>query len=307
MNKKVIKSYKAFDKDMTCKGFQYEVGKEYEMDGEIECCRRGFHACENPLEVFDYYDMFESRFAEVEQSGIIDKEIDSTKICSSRIKIKAELKLEDIINIGVKWLKHAASSFRIDEILSDHTNRTKRMRSTGDKANIGSLCNGSIISSSGRYTRISSSGDCTLIGSSGFASKICLSGDKSCVVSAGVCAEISSVCCNAKICSSGNNACISSCGDWVMINSTGGSANICSSGIGAKINSMGDNSVIICSGNDSAVKAKVGSWITLTEWKWSRTETYATPSIKTEYVDGVRIKADTWYKLENGKFVEVEE
>lgn len=307
MNEKVIKSYKAFNKDMTCKGFQYEVGKEYEMCGEIECCRRGFHACKNPLEVFDYYDMFESRFAEVEQSGIIDKGVDSTKICSSRIKIKAELELEDIINIGMEWLKHTASSFRIDEILSDHTNRTKRMRSTGDNANIGSLCNGSIISSSGRYTRISSSGDCTLIGSSGFASKISLSGDKSCVVSTGVCADISSVGCNAKICSSGNNADISSLGDWVVISSTGVSARIYSSGIGAKINSMGDNSVIICSGSDSAVKAKVGSLITLTEWKWSRTETYVTPCIKTEYVDGENIKADTWYQLKNGKFVEVNE
>lgn len=89
MNKKVIKSYKAFDMDMKCRGFQYEVGKEYELDGEIECCSRGFHACESPLEVFDHYDMLKSRFAEVEQSGTIDREEYTTKVCSSRIKIKA--------------------------------------------------------------------------------------------------------------------------------------------------------------------------------------------------------------------------
>ena len=102
MAEKVIKSYKGFDSSLSCRGFQYEVGKEYEMDGHIECCKRGFHACESPLEVFDHYDMLKSRFAEVEQSGIIDREEDSTKVCSSRIKIKAELKLADIINIGVK-------------------------------------------------------------------------------------------------------------------------------------------------------------------------------------------------------------
>ena len=84
MKENVIKSYKGFDKDFKCKDFQYEVGKEYEIEGEIKCCERGFHACESPMEVFDYYDMFNSRFAEVEQSGQIDKEDDnkSTKICS---------------------------------------------------------------------------------------------------------------------------------------------------------------------------------------------------------------------------------
>lgn len=102
MSEKVIKSYKGFDKDMKCRDFQYEVGKEYNMDGEIKCCNRGFHACKSPMEVWGYYDMLNSRFAEVEQSGKIEKEENSTKVCSSHIKIKAELKLADIINIGVE-------------------------------------------------------------------------------------------------------------------------------------------------------------------------------------------------------------
>lgn len=105
MSEKVITSYKGFDKNMKCRGFQYEVGKEYEMDGEIKYCNRGFHACKSPMEVWDYYDMLNSRYAEVEQSGKIEKEENSTKVCSPRIKIKAELKLADIINIGVEWLK----------------------------------------------------------------------------------------------------------------------------------------------------------------------------------------------------------
>ena len=65
MKENVIKSYKGFDNDFCCRGFQYEVGKEYEIKGEIKCCERGFHACESPMEVFDYYDMLNSRFAEV--------------------------------------------------------------------------------------------------------------------------------------------------------------------------------------------------------------------------------------------------
>ena len=140
MSENLITSYKGFDKNMECRGFKYEVGKEYEMDGEIKCCNRGFHACKSPIEVWDYYDMLNSRFAEVEQSGKIDEEEKSTKICSSRIKIKAELKLADIINIGVEWLKDITSPSKIKEdgVLNDNGYRRKQIGSSGDSAKIGS-------------------------------------------------------------------------------------------------------------------------------------------------------------------------
>ena len=220
MSKNVIKSYKGFDKDMKCRDFQYEVGKEYNMDGEIKCCNRGFHACKSPLEVWNYYDMLNSRFAEVEQSGNIDEEEKSTKVCSSHIKIKAELKLADIINIGVEWLKDitSPSKAKTDGVLNDNGDRKK------------------LIGSSGDYAQIGSSGD------------------------------------------------------------------------SAKIGSTGEDSVIMCAGNSSRAKAKVGSWITLAEWKWSDEKNRDVPvCVKTEYVDGENIKADTWYQLKNGKFVEVNE
>lgn len=140
MSENVITSYKGFDKDMKCRGFQYEVGKEYNMNGEIKCCNRGFHACKSPLEVWDYYDMLNSRFAEVEQSGKIDEEEKSTKVCSSRIKIKAELKLADIINIGVEWLRDITSPSKVktDGALNDNGDRNKQIGSSGDSAKIGS-------------------------------------------------------------------------------------------------------------------------------------------------------------------------
>ena len=80
-----------------------------------------------------------------------------------------------------------------------------------------------------------------------------------------------------------------------------------SSGDYAKIDSTGEDSVIMCAGNKSKSKAKVGSWITLAEWKWSDEKNHDVPvCVKTEYVDGDNIKADTWYQLKNGKFVEVQ-
>lgn len=238
MSDNVITSYKGFDKDMKCRNFQYEVGKEYEMDGEIKCCKRGFHACKSPLEVWDYYDMLNSRFAEVEQSGKIDEEEKSTKVCSSHIKIKAELKLADIINICVEWLKDitSPSKVKMNGVLNDYGDRKKQIGSSGYSAQIGS------------------SGDSAQIGSSGYYAKIGSSGDS------------------------------------------------------AKIDSTGEDTVIMCAGNKSKAKAKVGSWITLAEWKWNDEKNRNVPvCVKTEYVDGVNVKADTWYQLKNGKFVEVTE
>ena len=326
MSEKVITSYKAFDKNMQCRGFQYEVGKEYEMDGEIKCCKQGFHACKSPMEVWDYYDMLNSRYAEVEQSGKIEKEENSTKVCSSRIKIKAELKLADIINIGVEWLKDITSPSKADGVLNDNGDRKKQIGSSGDSAKIGSSGNyaqiGSSgnyaqIGSSGNYAQIGSSGDYAKIGSSGNYAQIGSSGDSAKIGSSGNYAQIGSSGDYAKIGSSGNYAQIGSSGNYAQIGSSGDYAQIGSSGdyaqIGssgnyAKIGSTGEDSVIMCAGNSSRAKAKVGSWITLAEWKWSNGKKHnVLACVKTEYVDGENIKADTWYQLKNGKFVEVNE
>jgi hypothetical protein len=96
-------------------------------------------------------------------------------------------------------------------------------------------------------------------------------------------------------------------GNYAQIGSSGYSAQIGSSGDSAQIDSSGEDSVICCAGNGSAVKAKAGSWITLAEWEYSDEKgRYIPHCVKTEYVDGEKIKADTWYRLKNGKFVEAE-
>ena len=112
---------------------------------------------------------------------------------------------------------------------------------------------------------------------------------------------------SAQICSSGNSAQIGSSGDCAKIGSSGDSAQIGSSGDCAKIDSTGVDSVICCAGHGCTVKAKIGSWITLAEWEYSEEKGRSVPRcVKTEYVDGEKIKADTWYRLKNGEFVEVE-
>ena len=95
-------------------------------------------------------------------------------------------------------------------------------------------------------------------------------------------------------------------GDSAKIGSSGNYAQIGSSGDSAQIDSTGEDSVICCAGHGSVVKAKAGSWITLAEWEYSNKKDRLVPRcVKTEYVDGETIKADTWYRLKNGEFVEV--
>ena len=219
MNENKITAYKGFDKDFKCRGFQYEVGKDYKMDEDIKCCQRGFHACESPFEVFDYYDMLSSRFAVVELSGTIDKEKKSTKICSSNIKIKAELNIADIVKLGIEWIKDITLSPKTD-------------------------------------------GDIGLNDNSG---------------------------------------------DYAKIGSSGNSAQIGSSGNYAKINSTGEHSIIMSAGYNSIVKASLGSWITLAEWRINDDYNRIPTCVKTEQVDGRRIKADTYYRLVNGEFKEVKD
>ena len=318
MEKKII-AYKGFDKNLKCRDFQYEVGKEYEMDGDIKCCERGFHACESPLEVFDHYDMLNSRFAKVEQSGEIDKEENSTKVCSSKIKVKAELKLADIINLGVEWIKDITSPSKLkkETDLNDNGNNSAQIGSSGDSAQIGSSGDYAQIGSSGDYAKIGSSGDSAKIGSSGDSAKIGSSGDSAQIGSSGDYAQIGSSGDSAKIGSSGDYAKIGSSGYYAQIGSSGDSAKIGSSGDYAKIGSSGDSakiestgnhSVVMTAGNNSIAKAKIGSWITLAEWKKDHKDGKWKPvCVKTEQVDGEHIKANTFYKLVDGEFKEVEE
>jgi hypothetical protein len=104
-----IKAYKAFDKDLSCRGFKYEVGKEYEETGDIKACEKGFHACPYPLDVFGYYAPAGSRFCEVEQSGKID-DSESDKVCSSKIRIGAELDIRGLVKAAVSFVKERCTN-----------------------------------------------------------------------------------------------------------------------------------------------------------------------------------------------------
>ena len=101
-------NYKGMDRDMKCRGFQYEVGKEYETD-RAEACECGFHACEYPLDVFNYYAPANSRYFEVEQSGQLSRSDGDSKIASTKIKIGAELSIAGLVKAAIEYTREKSA------------------------------------------------------------------------------------------------------------------------------------------------------------------------------------------------------
>ena len=100
-----VSGFKGFDENMQCRGFQYEEGKTYHEDGEIQACQSGFHYCKYPLDVFGYYPPAKSRFCAVEGSGKVSNDTDDTKIAVSDLKVKAEIGIAGIVKAAIEYTK----------------------------------------------------------------------------------------------------------------------------------------------------------------------------------------------------------
>ena len=229
----MIKGYKAFNKDMTCRGFQFEEGQTYTHDGKLKLCQGGFHFCENSLDTLDYYNLCDSEIAEIEATGEDDKE--GNKSATNSIKIGLKL--------GLKGFIDAAFSF------------------------VWERCKAGTKAASGDSSQLAASGDSSKLAASGDSSKLAASGDCS------------------KLAASGDYSQLAASGDSSQLAVDG------SSSVGAAI------------GINNKIKAKLGSWIALAEWKWDENK-YIPLCVKSAQIDGVLLKEDLWYRLVNGEFVE---
>ena len=186
--------FKGFDKNLKCRDFQYEVGEEYIRDGNIKVCKSGFHACENPMDVFEYYPPNKARYCEVTGDGKESSDKGKKKTSFEKIKINAEIGLGGIIKAGIKFC-------------FDRVKWTKENTATGDYS-------------------------------------------------------------------------------------------------GA---SAGKGSIAMAVGLQTRAKGEVGSWLVLTECRKTKDGEINIKNVKVAKVDGIKIKADTWYTLERGKFIEAKE
>lgn len=165
-----MKAYKGFNADMTCRGFQFEEGKTYEHEGEVKLCESGFHACEDPLDIFGYYAPSGSEFHEVELEGVSDEREDDTKVVAKKITIGARLGIDKIIKACVE--------FRFSKI-------EKELKNSGYKGAASNSGNCGAASNSGDKGAASNSGDYGVASNSGNKGVAETSGKHSIAISVG--------------------------------------------------------------------------------------------------------------------------
>ena len=275
-----IKAYKAFDKDLSCRGFKYEVGKEYEETGYIKACEKGFHACPYPLDVFGYYPPAGARFCEVEQSGKID-DSESNKVCSSKIRIGAELDIRGIVKAAVSYVKERCTNECNAEPGKPATAGIYGTATAGiyGVATAG-YCGAATAGYSGATTAgiygVATAGiyGAATAGYSG-ATTAGIYG----VATAGIYGAATAGYCGA-----------ATAGNYGVATARGKAL-------------TGSNGLSVARGKNVQVKGGIGAILVIAE---ERDDTYDIVDWKAVVVDGEVVKADTWYRLENGELVEVD-
>ena len=152
-----IAAYKGFNQDLKCRDFQYEIGKTYKHKGEVSVCNSGFHACENPLAVFEYYPPT-SRFAIVKCAGKISKDINDKKIACGELTVEAEIWLPELISEAVEWI-HSRVDFG-----------NKKISNTGDESVASNTGHRSVASNTGYRSVASNTGNWSVASNTGYRS-----------------------------------------------------------------------------------------------------------------------------------------
>ena len=310
-SKNSIIGFKGFDKDLKCRGFQYKVGKTYDLKGEVECCKRGFHFCENPLEVFYYYTPNNSRFCQVEGGGSVDTSKIDSKVATSHIHISEEIGLNGLIDEGVKYILNKVELNH----KKDQTTREKSVAST-TRDQSAAICTGSYSSatSTGNYSVSTNSGAQSVAANTGNHSASTNNGYHSAAINVGDCSVATntsrySVSANTGFYSvsinSGNDSLATNTGDKSSATNSGKQSAALSIGDKSLATVQGNESVAIVTGKDSMACGTLGSWIVLTERGDFDGEINPIKEVKAFKVDGVNIKENIPYKLVNGQAIAV--
>ena len=242
----IIKSYKGFNKDMTCKDKQYEVGKDYEEDKAV-ACECGMHACEYPLDCFKYYPPSKSVYCEVEQSGDISRHDDDSKIASTKMHIGAQLNIAGVVNAAIKYTKEKVKTTCIES----------KAATAGDYG----------AATAGDYG----------------------------AATAGYCGAATAGYCGA--------ATAGGCGAATAGDYGAATAEYCGAATSRGKSSTGENGLSVARGNGVKAKGGIGSILVIAEEENS----CKISNWKAVVVDGVNIKADTWYMLKDGELIEAED
>lgn len=314
--RRVIKGYKGFDKDLRCRGFQYEVGKEYECEKAI-LCEEGFHFCENPLEVLRFYPPYilsgATRYCEVEGSGEFD-DYDMDKICCTKIKIVREITLQQLIEAG----KQKSASVCEDETGNAMLLAKYESYSNASTSRIYSMAvnsgENSVASNTGYYSAainigrrsVSAGTYCgTVSTNEGVSSAAVSTGNNTISGNKGKCSVSANTGMSSYAFSEGDRSLAGTIGVNSSAFSEGEDSAAVSVGYGSSASASGKESVAVVTGKDCIAKGALGCWIVLTERGELNSDCYPIKEVKAFKVDGETIKPDTYYKLVNGEAVEV--
>jgi hypothetical protein len=271
-----MKGFKGFNNDLTCKGYQYEIGGEYQHEGNVSICERGFHFCENPLDTLCFYPPGQSRYAEVEGDGETERDWDRSKVVCSHLWIATELDLRNLIQAGVQFVMDKAKGDRA------------HAATTGDEVH-------AVTAGYGAHAV-----------TTGCGAHAVTKGDRAHAVTAGNDAHAATTGYRTYAVTTGYEAHAVTTGYGAHAVTTGYGAHAVTTGGRAHAVTAGRESIAAGLGVNNRAKGALGCWLVLAEGEWTETG-YHILTVQAVKVDGGTIKPDTWYELKGGKFTECSE
>ena len=290
--------YKGTDKDMKCRGFQFELGKECEEE-KAKLCSKGFHGCEYPLDVFSYYDPTDSRFFVADLDGVTDEtESDDTKRVGTKIKLKAEIGIAGIVKAAVEYIKEKAESSKNqtgDRSAATNTGNCSAATNTGDWSAATNTGNCSAATNTGDRSAATNTGNCSAATNTGYRSAATNTGDCSAATNTGDCSAATNT---------GNWSAATNTGNWSAATNTGNCSAATNTGNRSAATVDGKESIAIATGVDSKASGTIGCWLVLTERGGWDGETRPIKEVRAVKVDGETIKPGVFYKLVDGEVIE---
>ncbi|UTQ24990.1 DUF7666 domain-containing protein [Pseudomonas aeruginosa] len=324
-SEEVVTAYKGFKQDLTCRGYQFEIGGTYKHEGEVEACASGFHSCEYPLDVFGYYAPGESRFAIVKASGQLSRHDDDSKIASATLVVEAEISMPTMISRALDWIMSkvdksveqtvvgGTASNTGNRSAASNTGDYSAASNTGNQSAASNTGNRSAASNTGNRSAASNTGDYSAASNTGYQSAASNTGHRSAASNTGNRSAASNTGDYSAASNTGNRSAASNTGDYSAASNTGYQSAASNTGNRSAASNTGHRSAAEVSGKESVAaslgiegraRASAGSAIVLCH----RDDEGRLIHIRASKVGENGVEPDTWYQLNaEGEFVEFDE
>ncbi|QDL03653.1 DUF7666 domain-containing protein [Pseudomonas paraeruginosa] len=303
----IVTAYKGFKQDLTCRGYQFEIGGTYKHEGEVEACASGFHSCEYPLDVFGYYAPGESRFAIVKASGQLSRHDDDSKIASATLVVEAEISMPTMISRAIDWIMARLDSSVEQTVVGDTASNTgyrSAASNTGDYSAASNTGYRSAASNTGNRSAASNTGNYSAASNTGYRSAASNTGDYSAASNTGYRSAASNTGYQSAASNTGDYSAASNTGDYSAASNTGYRSAASNTGDYSAAEVSGKESVAASLGIEGRARASAGSAIVLCH----RDDEGRLIHIRASKVGENGVEPDTWYQLNaEGEFVEFDE